>query len=61
MEWQVKARVGRTNLEVSRVGLGTAPLCGFGAPLPAEQSLEVVRVALGRGISLIDTAPLYSG
>ena len=61
MEWQVKARVGLTNLEVSRVGLGTAPLCGFGAPLPAEQSLEVVRVALGRGISLIDTAPLYSG
>ncbi len=61
MEWQVKARVDRTSLEVSRVRLGTAPLCGFGAPLPAEQSVEVVREALGRGISLIDTAPLYSG
>lgn len=61
MEWQVKARVGRTSLEASRVGLGTAPLCGFGAPIPAEHSLEVVRVALEQGISLIDTAPLYSG
>lgn len=53
------ARVGRTALQVSRLGLGTAPLTGKNGSIPVDQSVATVRAALATGVTLIDTAPLY--
>ncbi|MEP7189992.1 MAG: aldo/keto reductase, partial [Roseiflexaceae bacterium] len=53
------ARVGRTGLQVSKLGLGTAPLTGKNGSIPAVQSIATVRAALAAGVTLIDTAPLY--
>ena len=66
-------KLGRTGLEVSIVGLGTAFLGipdanlaaaaydGSGDPIPAQDDLAVaaVHAALEGGCTLIDTAPLY--
>ncbi len=51
--------VGKTDLQVSIMGLGTAFVGGRQGDLPEEQSLATVRAALDGGITLIDTAPLY--
>ena len=53
------ARVGRTGLQVSKLGLGTAPLTGKNGSIPEVQSIATVRAALAAGVTLIDTAPLY--
>src|SRR5689334_10071789 len=53
------ARVGRTALQVSRLGLGTAPLTGVRGSIPEAQSVETIRAALDAGVTFIDTAPLY--
>jgi aryl-alcohol dehydrogenase-like predicted oxidoreductase len=56
-------RIGRSNLRVSRLGLGAM---GFGSPewrpwvLTEEQARPVVRTALERGITLFDTCDFYS-
>jgi D-threo-aldose 1-dehydrogenase len=49
--------IGRTGLAVTCLGLGGAPL---GRPeIGDEQAVETVRAALGLGVRLLDTAPLY--
>jgi D-threo-aldose 1-dehydrogenase len=53
------ARVGRTGLQVSKLGLGTAPLTGKNGSIPEAQSVATIRAALAAGVTLIDTAPLY--
>ena len=55
-----RCRVGRTGLEVTRIGLGTAFLLGLDQVGEAEPAIATVRVALAHGINFIDTAPLYS-
>ena len=53
------AKVGKTNVMVSRLGLGGAPLGGLffdGGDLVARESLEA---AYEGGIRYFDTAPLY--
>jgi len=54
-----KKSLGKSGLEVTRVGLGCAPLGGLYGNIPEEQAHEVVRRALSLGINVIDTAPLY--
>jgi len=54
-----RARIGRTDVEVTRLGLGTAPLGGWPQALPREQALATVERAWELGIRLFDTAPLY--
>ena len=54
-----KKTLGKSGIEVTRVGLGCAPLGGLYGDIPEEQAHEVVRRALSLGISVIDTAPLY--
>lgn len=52
-------RVGRTELFVPRVGLGTAALGNFQQALTDEEAIAVVDHALDQGIRYLDTAPLY--
>ena len=51
--------LGKSGIEVTRVGLGCASLGGMYGDIPEEQAYEVVRRALSLGINVIDTAPLY--
>jgi D-threo-aldose 1-dehydrogenase len=51
--------LGTSAVRVTRLGLGTAPLGGWPAPVPAEQARATVRRAADAGIRLFDTAPLY--
>jgi D-threo-aldose 1-dehydrogenase len=51
--------IGRTTVEVPRLGLGTAPIGGFPTAVPAEQARATVRRAWDAGIRWFDTAPLY--
>ena len=62
----VKRRLGKTELEVSPIGLGAMQMSGgkgmfrfFLAAIPPETQNEVIRVALDSGISWIDTAEIY--
>ena len=50
------ARLGRSDLEVSRVGLGCN---NFGGRIGREETLAVVEAALGAGITFFDTADTY--
>jgi D-threo-aldose 1-dehydrogenase len=51
--------IGRTTVQVPRLGLGTAPLGGWPDPITAEEARATVRHAWDAGIRLFDTAPLY--
>ena len=54
-----RVRLGTTDLEVTRVSLGCAPIGGLYSNIPDEQATRVVRTALEAGINFIDTAALY--
>ncbi|MFH1570351.1 MAG: aldo/keto reductase [Gemmatimonadota bacterium] len=54
-----KKSLGRTGLEVTRLGLGCASIGGLFGDIPEEQAIAVVHRALALGINLYDTAPLY--
>ena len=48
-----------TDVKVSRLSLGTAPLGGLFKSVPETESDTVIHEALDAGIAYIDTAPLY--
>ncbi len=48
-----------TDLKVSRLSLGTAPLGGLFKNVAESESDSVIHEALNSGINYIDTAPLY--
>ena len=54
-----RVELGRTGLEVTRLGLGTAPLAGLYRPVREEDALPVIEAAWDSGIRFFDTAPLY--
>ncbi|MFW9968519.1 MAG: aldo/keto reductase, partial [Candidatus Thorarchaeota archaeon] len=63
-----KRRLGKTELEVSPIGLGAMQFAGgkgffryFLAPIAPDCMDEIVQVALDRGINWIDTAEIYGG
>ncbi len=51
--------VGRTDVLVARLGLGTAPLGGWPIAVTEEQYEETVQAAWTGGIRHFDTAPFY--
>jgi len=51
--------LGRTGLEVTRLGLGTAPLGGMYEAVSDEQGRAVIDAAWAAGLRFFDTAPLY--
>ena len=53
------ARLGRTELEVSRLGFGTAPLGELFGAVDECAAIAVVHEALDLGISFFDTAAYY--
>jgi D-threo-aldose 1-dehydrogenase len=54
-----KVRLGKTKLQVTRLGLGGAPLGGLFQDVPEGEAIATIRRALAMGVSLFDTAPLY--
>jgi D-threo-aldose 1-dehydrogenase len=54
-----RVQLGRFGLEVTRLGLGTAPLGGLYRPVDDETAQATVRAAYDAGVRLFDTAPLY--
>ena len=52
-------RLGRTNLNVSVIALGTSPLGGAFRDAGFQEGIDCVRRALDLGVNFIDTAPLY--
>jgi D-threo-aldose 1-dehydrogenase len=54
-----RVRLGRTDLQVTRLGLGSAPLAGLYQEVPEEQGMEVVERTWSAELRFFDTAPLY--
>ena len=54
-----KVRLGKTNLEIPRLGLGTSFLARPNMLISEAEALETVQFALSKGINFFDTAPLY--
>ncbi|MGC9665840.1 aldo/keto reductase [Planosporangium sp. 12N6] len=59
MDAAAPVRLGRTDLTVTRLGLGLAPIGGLYRPVGDEQAVATVDRAWDRGLRLFDTAPLY--
>jgi D-threo-aldose 1-dehydrogenase len=56
--WQ-KRRIGRTNLEVSVLGLGTGTLGSSRIKVTQQEGEALVRAAWDAGVRYFDTAPFY--
>lgn len=54
-----RAMLGRSGIEVSRIGFGSAPLGDFFEKLDERQAIDTVEAALQSGMNLIDTSPHY--
>ena len=55
-----KRKLGRTNLEVSAVGLGCMGMSfGYGPPKDKRQMISVIRATVERGVTFFDTAEVY--
>src|SRR5258706_3590696 len=54
------AGIPGTSLEVSRIGIGTWAIGGWmWGGSDEKESIETIRAALERGITVVDTAPVY--
>ncbi|WP_033344435.1 aldo/keto reductase [Catenuloplanes japonicus] len=54
-----RVRLGGSDVLVTRLGLGLAPIGGLYAPVGDDTARAVIDRAWDRGIRLFDTAPLY--
>lgn len=55
-----KRRLGKSNLEVSEIGLGCMGLSfGFGPAVDKQQGIALIRAAVDRGVTFFDTAEVY--
>lgn len=54
-----KRVLGRSGLELSTLGLGSAPLGGFRGEVPEDIALATVQTAYDAGITYFDTSPYY--
>jgi D-threo-aldose 1-dehydrogenase len=61
MEPTTKVRLGRTDLEIPRLGFGAAPLGGLLRETSERDAVEAVQSSLASGLSYFDTAPQYGG
>jgi aryl-alcohol dehydrogenase-like predicted oxidoreductase len=55
-----KRKLGKSNLEVSALGLGCMGLSfGYGPAVDKKEGISLIRTAVERGITLFDTAEVY--
>src|SRR3954462_3642361 len=55
-----KRRLGKSNLEVSALGLGCMGMSfGYGPPKDKQEMISVIRAAVELGVTFFDTAEVY--
>ena len=54
-----KKLIGKTNLSISNIGIGTAPIGGWPNALEEDKAIDLLETAWENGIRYFDTAPLY--
>jgi aryl-alcohol dehydrogenase-like predicted oxidoreductase len=55
-----KRKLGRSNLEVSAIGLGCMGMSfGFGPAMDKKEGIALIRAAVERGVTFFDTAEVY--
>src|SRR6201988_484717 len=55
-----KRKLGKSNLQVSALGLGCMGLSfGYGPAVDKQQGISLIRAAVERGVTLFDTAEVY--
>jgi aryl-alcohol dehydrogenase-like predicted oxidoreductase len=55
-----KRKLGKTNLEVSAIGLGCMGMSfGYGPPKDKQEMISLIRSAVERGVTFFDTAEVY--
>src|SRR6266702_977516 len=55
-----KRKLGRSNLEVSAIGLGCMGMSfGYGPPKDKQKMISLIRSAVERGVTFFDTAEVY--
>jgi aryl-alcohol dehydrogenase-like predicted oxidoreductase len=55
-----KRKLGKSNLEVSAIGLGCMGLSfGYGPAVDKRQGISLIRAAVERGLTFFDTAEVY--
>ena len=59
MQPQEKNKFGRSNLEVSAFGFGTAPVGNIFEEIDEKTSDEMFQTAWDSGVRFYDTAPMY--
>jgi aryl-alcohol dehydrogenase-like predicted oxidoreductase len=56
----LKRKLGKSNLEVSAIGLGCMGMSfGYGPAKDKQEMIPVIRAALERGVTFFDTAEVY--
>src|SRR5258708_1068773 len=56
-----KRKLGKTNLEVSALGLGCMGLSfGYGPAVEKKEGISLIRAAVERGVTFFDTAEIYA-
>ena len=55
-----KQKLGKTNLEVSAIGLGCMGMSfGYGPPKEKQEMIALIQAAVERGVTFFDTAEVY--
>src|SRR5213596_1359658 len=55
-----KRKLGKSNLEVSAIGLGCMGMSfGYGPPKDKQEMIALIRTAVERGVTFFDTAEVY--
>src|SRR5690242_2528664 len=55
-----KRKLGKSNLEVSAIGLGCMGMSfGYGPPADKQQMIRLIQTAVERGVTFFDTAEVY--
>jgi aryl-alcohol dehydrogenase-like predicted oxidoreductase len=56
----LKRKLGKSNLEVSAIGLGCMGMSfSYGPPKDKTEMITLIRTAVDRGITFFDTAEVY--
>src|SRR5437879_12317787 len=60
LEQMKKRKLGKSNLEVSAIGLGCMGMSfSYGPPKDKQEMISLIRAAVARGVTFFDTAEVY--